>query len=187
MKRQLKSAVMLLALLCVFELPQTIANEQIEAQWKVYQIHFRYTGFAAHYTCDGIEYKLKRLVELLGARDDVRIENSCFGTGNIERFHRVLLAFALPVPADKTELDNEIIPAQWQEIEISGRRERYIDEGDCELVEQFYRQVIPKLGFKKIKNRLRCIPGRRDFNALNLRLTGLKAMKVESLEQNRQE
>lgn len=183
--KKLVYSLILLSFLQIQDMSSQIRAQTIEAQWQVHQVRFRYFGFGAHYTCAGIETTLRRLLKVIGARDDVRVENSCFGSNEVQRFHRINLAFALPVPADKSELSKEIIPAEWQAVKLNGRRARYLDEGDCELIEQFYRHVMPKLGFKQIKNRMRCIPRRRDFNSLNLSFMALRAVEVEKLEETK--
>ena len=156
--------------------------EILEAQWEVHQIRFRYTGFSTHYTCDGIESALKRLLLLLGARDDVRVESSCLGNSNVQRFHRLLLAFAMPVPADKTDISREIIPAQWQDVRVTGIMSRHLDAGDCELLEQFQRQVLPHLQVRNLTRKIHCFPYRRAFNNLNIRMSALKVLEKTELE-----
>ncbi len=165
-----------------FSINSSAYAEIIEAQWEAHQIRFRYSGFSSHYTCDGIRSTLKRLLKLLGARDDVRVESSCIDHLRPQRFHRTLLAFAMPVPADKTDISREIIPAEWQEVRITGVSSRYLDAGDCELVEQFQRQVLPKLSARNKKKKLRCIPYRHQLNTLNIKMIALKALEKTELE-----
>ena len=161
--------------------------EIIEAQWEVHQIRFRYSGFSTHYTCAGIESTLKRLLKLLGARDDARVETNCRGSSEIQRFHRIRLAFAMPVPADKTDISREIIPAEWQEVRVVGHMSRHLDQGDCELLEQFKREVMPHLQVRDLRQKIRCIPYRRDFSRVRLNMTALKALEKTELEQGRNE
>jgi hypothetical protein len=157
--------------------------DPIEAQWQVHQFRFRYSGFNTHYTCDGIKRTLKRLLRLVGARDDVRIESSCHNPARVQRFHRVLLAFAIPVAADKTDISREIIPAEWQEVRIVGNISRYMDAGDCELIDQFYRQVLSKLSVRKVKKSLFCTPRGQGLSTLNIRMITLKALEKAKLEE----
>ena len=159
-----------------------VQAEILEAQWEVHQIRFRYVGFSTHYTCDGVERTVKRLLKLMGARNDVRVESSCFSQNSVQRFHKLLLAFAMPVPADKTDISREIIPAEWQEVRIVGNLSRYLDAGDCELLEQFQRQVLPHLQVRDLNSKLNCVPYRRQFNSLRFRMSALKALEKPKLE-----
>ena len=163
----------------------SVRAEILEAQWEAHQIKFHYSGFSTHYTCDGIEHKVKRLLKLFGARDDARIENTCLGHSRIQRFHRMRLAFSTPVPADKTDISREIIPAEWQEVRIVGKLSRYLNSGDCELVEQFQRQVLSHLQVRNSKNRLHCIPYHHALNNLRLRMSALKVLEKPELEERR--
>lgn len=142
----------------------TVRAEVVEAQWQVYQIRFFYQGFTTYYTCDGLERKLRRLLLLLGARDDARAESRCVDVNDLRsssvrrtrRAQWVNLAFAMPVPVDETDLSREIIPAEWQEISVTGIQSRYMEAADCEMLEQFLRYVLPRLIIKSSKNSLYC-------------------------------
>ena len=153
--------------------------EILEAQWQAHQVRFRFVGLSTAYTCDSIERKLMRLLRLLGARDDVRAQTSCTSGSSINRIHRVKLAFAMPVLADKTDISREIIPAEWQDVKVVSRLSGYLDPGDCELLEQFDRQVLSLLQVRIRKKRIRCIPYRGDFNSVSLKLTALKAPRLQ--------
>ncbi len=155
----------------------------VEAQWEVYQVRFRYTGMSSHYTCQGMENTLKRLLRLIGARDDMRVEARCSSFSRIERFQRVNMAFALPVPRDTTDISDEVFPAEWQEVRVSGVSSRYLDDGDCELLEEFERQVMPKLNIENTGRKIRCVPFKREFNRVNLRVKALIAQEQPELEE----
>jgi len=160
-------------------------TEIVEAQWKVYQVRFRFIGLNTAYTCDSIEHTLKRLLALLGARDDVRAESACTGQHRIKQVHRVRLAFAMPVPADRTDLSREIIPAKWEEVRVVGRLSRYLDPGDCELLEQFERQVLPLLHVQNVNKRIHCAPYHRQYNTMSLKMMALKAVESDELEERK--
>jgi hypothetical protein len=187
MKRSSLLPIACLAFILAF-CPPLAANEEIlEAQWEVHQVKFRYVGFSTLYTCDSIERTLIRLLKLLGARDDVRAEASCSHGSQPDRFHRVKLAFAIPVPADKTDISREIIPAKWEEVKIVSHRSRHLDTGDCELLEQFERQVLSSLQVRNISRKTRCIPRQQNLSIASLRLTTLKALEKVELEEGRSE
>ena len=164
--------------------------EIVEAQWKAYQVRFNYFPFRTFYSCDAIERKLERLLILLGARDDARAEVKCYGNDNLkrrreQRSYKLLLAFAMPVPADKTEITKEIFPAEWHETRVAGSLSRYLDGGDCELVDQFQRYVVPLLQVKRSTKSLHCSPMRRPSSKLRIRMTSLKALEKTELEETR--
>jgi hypothetical protein len=159
-----------------------VKSEILEAQWEVKQVRFRFVGMSTAYTCDSMENILKRLLRLLGARDDARAESRCIGNNGLSRVHRVKLAFAIPRLADKTDISREIVPAEWQEVKITGRSSRHLDSGDCELMEQFERQVLPHFQVSKLNKRIRCVPSRSEFNNVRLKLNVLKVLEKTELE-----
>ncbi len=190
MIKQGKYVILTLITLIVISTSLSARAETLEAQWEFYQIRFRYAPITTFYSCDAIEGKLKRLLIILGARDDARVEMKCFGNDNLkrrreQRIYRILLAFAMPVPADRSDLTREIFPAEWQETRVTGNVSRYLDGGDCELVDQFQRFVIPKLPIKKSTKSLHCLPIRRPSNKLRIRMTVLKAVEQIELEKGR--
>ena len=63
-----------------------------------------------------------------------------------------------------------------------------LDEGDCELLEQFQRQVLPLLQIRNLKkSKIRCIPYRQNYNSSRAHYSVLKAMEKTELEENRDE
>jgi hypothetical protein len=187
-KRQSRFVIFLLLVVCNLTIHQSVSAQIIEAQWKAYQVRFNYYPFRTFYSCDAIERKLERLLILLGARNDARAEVKCYGNDNLkrrreQRSYKLLLAFAMPVPADKTEISKEIFPAEWHETRVAGSLSRYLDGGDCELVDQFQRYVVPLLQVKKSTNSLHCSPMRRSSSKLRIRMTSLRAIEKTELEE----
>lgn len=188
MIKKVRYFIFLLIVICSLTTSLKVSAETIDAQWKVYQIRFNYFPFSTFYSCDGIERKLERLLKILGARDDARVEMRCFGNDDLrrrreQRSYRLLLAFAMPVPADKTDISKETFPAEWHETRVAGNISSRLDGGDCELVEQFQRYVVPQLEVKTKNRSLHCVPMRRPSNNLRVRMTALHAVEKNELEQ----
>jgi hypothetical protein len=186
--KKVKYLVFLFIVTCSLTTSLKASAETIDAQWKVYQIRFHYFPFSTFYSCDGIERKLERLLMILGARDDARVEMKCFGNEDLrrrreQRSYRLLLAFAMPVPADKTDISKETFPAEWHETRVAGNISSRLDGGDCELVEQFQRYVVPQLEVKAKSRSLHCVPMRRPSNNLRVRMTALRAIEKTELEE----
>jgi hypothetical protein len=185
MKKYYLHLLIVMASLAGMQVAGPARAETVEVQWQVHQFRFNYIGMNTAYTCDGVERTLKRLLKLLGARDDARVETKCVNHRQVMRFHRILLAFAMPAPADKTDLTREVLPGQWQDVRITGNLSRYLDAGDCELLEQFQRWIMPQLHVKNLGGSIHCIPHRREFNNLRVRLSALKTVEQIELEANR--
>ena len=97
---------------CIFT-TEICQADPVLARWEAYQIEFKYSGFTTAYTCKGIESTLRSIMKGLGARDDVRVEARCHGGVNEpSRFINVQMAFAMPVPAEESEISAESFQAK---------------------------------------------------------------------------
>ncbi len=196
MRGYCRHLIFALIMLSIFSISYPVRSEILDAQWQVYQVRFYYTSFSTHYTCDGIERKLRRLLILMGARNDARVESACadhrdLRSRSVKRFqraHRLKLAFAMPVPVDETDIPGEVISAEWQKVRIVGSLSRHLDGDDCELLAQFQHQVAPQLLVRSMKKKLHCNPDHRKLGVqrtrqrLKLYMTALMAITKKELE-----
>lgn len=169
---------LLLTIVLTFGLNHNVPAKSVNAQWQAYQVKFRYTGFSTHYTCDGLRSAMRRLLRTIGARNDIRMEG-CSDFNTPRRFHRLLIAFALPVELENTYITNEPVAAEWREVKFRRNRPRNFSSGDCELIEHFTRQILPKLNVQDIKNKVSCNPGRQYFNTVNLKMKVLMPVDIK--------
>ena len=185
MKNEAKFVAVIFLCLC---LSSVYAEEEsfINAQWKVYQATMHYRSEFSFYNCEAMESKLRKLLVLLGARYDVRVETECLNNmvrGRIsplgQRFHFVRLAFALPVPADEEDLSREVFPARWQDTRISGTQARYLNGGDCELVRTFIDQVLPFLKVRNKSGAMECFAVQRTASRLRSKIHALIPVNEE--------
>jgi len=204
MRRHARHLIFILVAVSGLGINLPLRAEIVEAQWQVYQIRLYYSGISTQYTCDAIERKLTRLLVLLGARNDARVESSCVDHSTdlrsryvkrIQRSQRLNLSFAMPVPADKTDISREVIPAEWRKARVAGKLSRYLSAADCELLEHFRRQVLPYLLIQGGTKVLHCSKHQAEYGQqfrsqgsyrrLKLDLTALKALDKTELEAGR--
>ena len=151
--------------------PVVSAGEPVAAVWQAHQVEFRYSGFTSHYSCEGIRTQMRVLLRAVGAHDDMRIEGSCGEIDHLPpRFHNLKLAFSVPVPAPGGGSPGETFPAEWREVRITRGEPRGVDWGDCELVEQFARQVLPVFNPAQLEEDVACPPRRRSLGRSRLRM-----------------
>jgi hypothetical protein len=62
--------------------------------------------------------------------------------------------------------------AQWQRVSLS-RGSLGIDAGDCELIEQLNRRVLPKLGVRVVSSKLTCSLGQQPLSVPQLEVEAL--------------
>jgi hypothetical protein len=151
--------------------PAAAPADTVPAAWEPHQLEFHYSGFTSDYTCDGIRSKLKLLLRAVGARDDVRIEGCAGFFNEVQPFHRLKLAFSVPVPAPGGGSPGENFAAEWREVRIHRGEPRDVDWGDCELVEQFARQVLPAFNPQELDEDAGCVPHRHSLGRPRLRMT----------------
>ena len=120
------------------------------------------------------------LLVALGADKNMRVRvTSCFGN-EIARFPNVRIQLSSPVEAtpevlaelEKTRSTRELTarvrgepmveptaqyPAYWKPVSLS-RGSFRLEPGDCELVDQLKRKVLPKLAVRIVKDELSCPP-----------------------------
>lgn len=172
----------------------------VQAYWKESELAFTYMGRTTFYSCDALEDKVSRILRELGAREDLEVRaTGCWNWTVPERFVTVRIRLALPVLADpgeglspeersRRELvarvrgdeapDLELLepfPATRERVTLS-RRLRFLEDGDCELVEQLDLQVFRKLDIGGTGSTFWCIPGRIRHGQLDYEADVLKAL-----------
>ena len=184
------------------------STESVNAFWNDYEVDFTFSGFKTFYSCTGLRDKVKYVLEQLGAREDLKVRAmGCEPGGGPSRFPRVKVNVALPMAAtaenlaelekeaDKRELVARVrgeryvdpseeaaqFPATLETVRLSSRDSRRIEEGDCELMEQIARRLLPELGFAVTDSNLGCIPGQKRLAEVMVEVQALK--KVPSPDQ----
>lgn len=168
----------------------------VQAIWKPQEISFYFQSFTAFYSCTGLEGKLEQILEGLGVRAKVRVRSADCGT-RVARMPRVIIEAASPVVAtpealaeqEKSKSTRELaarvkgdraeyaeaaeqFPAQWRRVSLS-RGEFGLEPGDCELIDELRRKVLPKLAVRIVQDDVHCSP-----NQLTL---GQPRLEVEAL------
>lgn len=171
--------------------------DTLQAIWKHQEISFYFQSFTTFYSCTGLEGKLGRVMRALGVHAKVRVRSvDC--PSSVARMPRVVMKVVSPVEAtpeayaerDKNKsvreltervrggksthpLDSlEAFPAQWRKVSLT-RGRLALEPGDCELIEELQRKVLPKLAVRVTDDGLLCSP-----NQLSL---GQPRLEVEAL------
>jgi hypothetical protein len=164
------------------------APQQVPAEWRYHEYLLTYTGFTTLYSCDGLEWKLKLLLKAAGARDDVSVRATCSDpTGMPGRLVTARLKFstlALPgapaVAGEKGRPDKPPVPtmAEWRSVKFAQRSPRDLEAGDCELVEQFDRELLPYFAVRNRKEHMSCTPHQVSAFGIDLAFEALAAPKA---------
>lgn len=172
--------------------------ERVQAIWKDQEISFYFQSQTTFYSCSSLEAKLERILKALGARADVKVRSVDCQTRPAS-MPRVYLKLHAPVEAtpqalaerDKSKSQRELaarvrgekedpeaiapFPAQWKRVALK-RGEMSLEPGDCELVDELRRKVLPKLAIRIVKDNTHCTPRQVTLGQPQLEVDALVAL-----------
>jgi hypothetical protein len=140
----------------------------LAAVWREQRLAFFYMGRTSRYSCDGLRDKMRSLLLDLGARRDLKISAiGCdesaprLGRGPTGPNLRIIFSSpALPEAEPKPLHARDLAPvdARYQPFTLTSDAFRNFGIGDCELVEEFARQVLPKFVTRNVTKDITCVP-----------------------------
>jgi hypothetical protein len=140
--------------------------------WQEQKYSFVFMGFTSTYSCDGLASKLKLLLIAAGARDDAKASpgGCASGFGRVDKFARADLTFYTLVPAADAPptAKGPSVNGTWRPVALSRFSPRDLQLGDCELVEQFKSNVLPKFTTRNIVDQTTCVPHQLSGTSFNL-------------------
>jgi hypothetical protein len=175
-------ALLVAASLCLGAAPALARddNPNIDAIWLPQVINFTYQADDTFYSCSGLWQKITGILAHLGARKTAPAQRvSCDDFA-----HTVRLQIALESPAAATQenllaltdYDSEDMlvarlrgkqlpsagdiprfPAAWTTLSLRSA-DMHLTGGDCELIHQLRKQVLPKLSVEVLNEPARCSP-----------------------------
>jgi hypothetical protein len=159
---------------------QSAADEAVvEAVWKPQRVNFVYRGYSTLYSCRSLQEKLEKILRTVGARGRIELRAySCDDEVAIARFQIALTSPVEATPENVQELTtydarDELIarvrgerlasaedlprfPAVWKTISFARSREMKLAPGDCELVQQLRRHILPRMAVQIVNDQVRC-------------------------------
>jgi hypothetical protein len=171
-----------------------------QAVWMPQEISFYYHSFTTFYTCSSLTDKVKRLLLELGAKRDISVRSTgCLSGNGIARMPTVRIRLSSPVEAtpaalaelEKTRTMRELIarvrgesaaakeaaaafPAHWRRVAVT-RGKFSLDAGDCELVNELKRKVLPKLSIRIAIDDMSCSSHQLGRGYMRLEMEALTA------------
>ena len=138
----------------------------VAAVWKEQHLHFLYVGRTSRYSCDGLHDKVRAMLLDLGARRDLKVAAlGCANFGGVSAhpgmpsLSIVFSALALADPGERpAHGDLAVTDARFEGFTIASDAFRNMGVGDCELVEEFSRQILPKFVTRNLKQDITCVP-----------------------------
>jgi hypothetical protein len=144
--------------------------------WKEQELSFDFMGFTDHYTCSGLQEKMRLVLRELGARSDLRVfEPSCLDQSlRTHPIPSVRMQFASLVPGPGaqagagTNAGTSAAPVAgaWKRVDLVGAGK--LDKDECELVEQIVSDLLPHFAVRNVQRPANCVPHTRTLTALQL-------------------
>ncbi len=159
----------------------------LQAVWKEQHLDFAYIGRTARYSCQGLRDKMRSLLLDLGARRDLQVSlYACDESESLRRGYlgpRLSLVFstpALPDASAKPLHAGDLIPvnARYEPFTLTSDAFRNYGVGDCELVEEFARDILPHLSTRNVKQDITCIPYQASGSRYFIRGEILRAPRI---------
>ena len=165
----------------------------VSAVWMERDVTLHYMGFTSYYSCEGLRGQVRRILQEIGARPGFTVTmRNCIEQSGPEWSPSVRIVAALPVEAtpevlaelasdaSKRELAARVqgkspdeataqFPARPKRVEFVSGGMSFLQNGDCELMEQMRDRVFGPLGVKVIDSNIRCVP--RQVSIGSIRMT----------------
>jgi hypothetical protein len=181
--------VLMVAGLALFALPLwaggAATGTPVAAVWKEKHVDFLYVGRTARYSCEGLRDKMRALLLDLGARRDLKVSViGCDEDGQALRASvgpRLGIVFSSPALPDTAvkplhAADLAVVEARFEPFTLTSDAFRNYGIGDCELIEEFTRQILPKLATRDVKQDITCVPNQLSGSRFLVRGDVLKAI-----------
>lgn len=170
----------------------------VSAVWIERDVTLYYMGFTSYYSCEGLRGQVRSILRELGVRPDFKVTaRNCVNQTGPEWSPSVRIIAALPVEAtpevlaelasdaSKRELVARVqgkspteataqFAARPKRVEFRSGGTNFLQDGDCELMEQMRDRVFGPLGVKVVESSLHCVPRQVSINSI--------LMTVEVLE-----
>ena len=144
-----------------------VAGAALTAVWREQHVQFLYMGRTSRYSCDGLRDKVRAMLLDLGARRDLKMTAvGCEAYGSaIQRPSTPSLSIVFSAPAIMDSAakpagaeDRPTTDARFEMFTMTNDAFRNMGVGDCELVEEFARQILTKLVTRHLQQDITCVP-----------------------------
>lgn len=150
-----------------------------QAHWQHVKAKFNYFGFTSHYTCDGIEGAVEKMLGLFGARKGAKaIATGCDrGPGHPSPSAWLEVEFDAPALGAGVS-PAESFAAQWAPLQIAPNRPFDVGAGDCELLEQMHDVLTKNFTTRELVYETHCVPHQTSLGAFSIKGRVLQAARA---------
>jgi hypothetical protein len=148
------------ASVCCAEAPR---SEPVWAVWKEQHVRFAYLGRTSRYSCEGLRERVRALLLDLGARRDMRVvsvgcDPSGQAAGSAAASKLDVAFFSLGLREAKLSASDVAasVASAYEPFAITIDPFRNIGVADCELIEEFALQMLPKFATRNLQEKIAC-------------------------------
>jgi hypothetical protein len=155
----------------------TAPADSVTGAWQHHKVTFSYYGFTSLFTCDGLEDHVRQILLYLGARRDAKVHaRGCPGPYNTPSHSAWVDAdfYALAPAADAGGADT--VKARWTPLEMTPRRPGFMEDGDCELIQEMKDLIIKNFSLRNVEYRTSCVPHEVSMDAYAVKGQALRAV-----------
>lgn len=159
------------------------ASSSQPAKWVSRDVDFIYQGFTSQYSCEGLRSNIVTILRAFGARkQDLQVQiTPCAAVGNSEISFspgvRGTLSVLVPASAEEVSRgDPDIVQAHWKTVDLM--RNRKLDNGrggQCELLEQSRRALLPLFTTRNLDFTSNCLPHQTFRGGMTFKVDVLQA------------
>lgn len=130
------------------------------AVWTSKQLNFLFQGFTTHYSCDGLETKVRHVLKELGARSDLEVHSTGCSSppGRPDPFPTVNIRMSVLAPAPDDASAMSLVGAHWKRVDLHLEKDPVWEAGDCELLEQIKQKILPLFATRNVDFASNCVP-----------------------------
>ena len=137
--------------------------------WQAHRYQFQYLSYNTTYSCGGLTDKLRLLLRTVDARD-VRITPVCLGNPGLpDRFAQADLSFQTLTPESPGNATGSpaTTPGAWQHVVWTIEQPRTFGPGDCSLIQQLLKTLVPMLPTRNLQTHFDCAQN-HDYGSFNV-------------------
>jgi hypothetical protein len=157
------------------------AEEVQTARWVPRELHFTYSGFTTHFSCEGLEARVKEILLQLGARPDLSVHQyGCTQAAGVPSpFPSVEAKFSVLEPVSAGEAPNggtanALVSAQWQTVQLKLDPSPLAESGLCELIDQVKVRILPLFATRNVDYMQHCVPHQLSSRGSTIKLDVMK-------------
>jgi hypothetical protein len=154
------------------------AGAPVTIVWSPRKAEFNYTGNTTLYSCDSLESKVRLILSYLGARGDAKVSaTGCpMGPDVPARIAWISAEFAVPTPVEPGAGG---IPARWSRVELTANRPRFMDGGNCDLIEDMKDFVTKNFVIRDLVYTTSCFPHEVSLDPFTVRGEAPKVIEAK--------